>query len=109
MPPVRATWSMVMWVEWVGWITWVGSVARVDLLDPPDPLDLLDLPDLHRSSRSSARRSERVPQQHSNRQRPDSSWNRRQRAGDLSDLGMHVADGQRAPLFVRFPALRSRR
>ena len=42
------------------------------------------------------RRANRVLQQHRDRQRADAAGHRRQRAGDLLDVGMHVAEHQRA-------------
>ena len=57
----------------------------------------------------SARRRERVLQQHRDRQRTDAAGHRRQRAGDLRDVRMHVADDERAALLERLAPLRSRR
>ena len=44
------------------------------------------------------RRGEGVSQHHRDRQRPDAARHRRQRAGHLGDLGMHVADEDAALL-----------
>ena len=40
---------------------------------------------------------QRVLEQHRDRQRADAAGHRRQRAGDLGDVGMHVADDRRCP------------
>ena len=52
-----------------------------------------------------SRRGECVLQQHRDRERPDAAGNRRERAGDIGDRGMHVADDERCPS-CRNPASR---
>ena len=47
--------------------------------------------------RAPTRGAQRVHHQHRDRQRPDAAGHRRQRAGHLGDLGMHVADEHRRP------------
>src|SRR5204862_6625694 len=66
-----------------------------DLPAPPDLPDLPDLPDppdLRAPSSAKLRGSESVLEQHGHRERPDAAGDRRERAGNLGDIRMHVAD-----------------